>query len=258
DGTATPRPKYIQNQFGGSVGGPVDIPKIVHLKKKVFFFYNYQGSRVAQEVSRNRTVLTPEAKSGIFRWVVPACQPVAGTTQSYNILQNDPRHIGIDKTVATSLALLPAPNNTSLGDGLNTAGYRFNAPANNQGDQNTFKADWAATQDIRAYFRYSWFKTFTPADTLNNAEATYPGQPNGYQGGIRSGYSAGVNWAIKPWLLNEFIIGNQESSVDFGRVRSLVYAGETLITPNLYTAPIPTGFGSARNSPVNPLLSDNV
>src|SRR5262249_24135069 len=31
DGTATPRPKYIQNQFGGSFGGPVDIPKIVHM-----------------------------------------------------------------------------------------------------------------------------------------------------------------------------------------------------------------------------------
>jgi hypothetical protein len=258
DGTATPRPKYIQNQFGGSFGGPVDIPKIVHLKNRVFFFYNYQGSRVAQEVSRNRTVLTPEAKSGIFRWIVPAGQPGAGSTQSYNILQNDPRHIGIDKAVATSLALLPAPNNTSVGDALNTAGYRFNAPANNQGDQNTFKTDWAATQNIRAYFRYSWFKTFTPADTLNNAEQTYPGQPNGYQGGIRSGYSTGVNWAIKPWLLNEFIIGNQESSVDFGRVRSLFYQGQTLITPNLYTAPIPTGFGSSRNSPVNPLLSDNV
>src|SRR5262249_40695440 len=155
---------------------------IVHMKDKLFFFYNYQGSRVAQQVSRNRTVLTPEMKSGLFRWVTP------GTTaiQSFNIPQNDPRHIGIDKQVAAELALLPAPNNTALGDGLNTAGFRFNAPANNQGDQSTFKTDWAPTQSIRAYFRYSWFKTLTPADTLNNAEATYPGQPNGTQGGIRS------------------------------------------------------------------------
>ena len=258
DGTATPRPKYIQNQFGGSFGGPVDIPKIVHLKNKLFFFYNYQGSRVAQQVSRNRTVLTPEAKSGIFRWIVPAGQAGAGTLQSFNIVQADPRKIGIDKLVATNLALLPAPNNTALGDGLNTAGFRFNAPANNQGDQNTFKTDWAATSSIRAYFRYSWFKTLTPADTLNNAEATYPGQPNGSQGGIRSGYSTGVNWAIKPWLLNEYIMGVQESSVDFGRVRSQLHAGESLITPNLFTAPIPTGFGSSRNSPVNPVISDNL
>src|SRR5260370_42176521 len=89
------------------------------------------------------------------------------------------------------MGLLPAPNNVDLGDRLNTAGFRFNAPANNQGDQNTMKTDWNATNNLRLYFRYSWFKTLTLADSLNNAEATFPGQPNGTQGGIRSGYSTG-------------------------------------------------------------------
>ncbi|HEY6392569.1 MAG TPA: TonB-dependent receptor [Bryobacteraceae bacterium] len=257
-GTEVPRPKYIQNQFGGSFGGPVIFPKLFNGKDKLFFFYNYQGSRVAQEVVRNRTVLTPEAKSGIFRWIVPAGQPNAGQTLSYNIVQNDPRKIGIDKLVAANLALLPNPNNNSVGDQLNTAGFRFNAPANNQGDQSTMKADWNVTDKLRTYFRYSWFKTLTLADSLNNAEATFPGQPNGTQGGIRSGYSVGATWSIRPTLLNEFIMGIQESSVDFGRVRSLFFPGAALITSNLFTNPIPTGFGSTRNSPVNPLISDNV
>jgi hypothetical protein len=258
DGTATPRPVYIQNQFGGSFGGPVTIPKVFKGKDKLFFFFNYQGSRVSQQVARNRTVLTPEAKAGIFRWIVPAGQPGAGTIQSYNIVTNDPRKLGIDPIVAKNLALLPAPNNTSVGDGLNTAGFRFNAPANNQGDQYTFKTDYQVNQNIRAYFRYSWFKTFTPADSLNNAEATFPGQPNGSQGGIRSGYSAGVNWTITPKLLNEFVIGVQESSVVFGRVRSQLYRDVPLISANSFTNPIPTGFGSDRNSPVNPQISDNI
>ncbi len=256
-GTEIPRPKFIQNQFGGSIGGPVIFPKLFNGKDKLFFFYNYQGSRVAQEVVRNRTVLTPEAKSGIFRWVVPAGQLNAGQTLSYNIVQNDPRKIGIDKLVAANLALLPNPNNNDVGDLLNTAGYRFNAPANNQGDQHTMKADWNATEKIRTYFRYSWFKTLTLADSLNNAEATFPGQPNGTQGGIRSGYSVGATWAIRPTLVNEFIMGIQESSVDFGRVRSLFFPGAALIGSNLFTNPIPTGFGSTRNSPVNPLIADN-
>jgi hypothetical protein len=256
-GTEIARPEYIQNQFGGSFGGPVVLPKF-NGKNKLFFFFNYQGSRVAQQVVRNRTVLTATAKAGIFRWTVPAGAPGAGTIQSYNIVTNDPRHIGIDKLVAKSLAILPDPNNNDVGDGLNTAGFRFNAPANNQGDQYTGKADWNATNNIHTYFRYSWFKTLTPADTLNNAEQTYPGQPNGTQGGIRSGYSTGVTWTAKQWLINEFVIGIQESSVDFGRVRSQYYAGQTVLTPNLYTAAIPTGFGSARNSPVNPQINDNV
>ena len=258
DGSATPRPKYIQNQFGGSFGGPVIIPKLYHGQDKLFFFFNYQGSRVAQQVARNRTVLTPEAKAGIFRWMVPSGQPNAGSIQSYNIVQNDPRKLGIDPLVAANLALLPNPNNTTVGDGLNTAGFRFNAPANNQGDQYTFKTDYQATANIRAYFRYSWFKTLTPADSLNNAESTYPGQPNGTQGGIRSGYSAGFNWAIRPTLVNDFVAGVQESSVVFGRVRSLFYRGVPLISSNLFINPIPTGFGSERNSPVNPQLSDNI
>ncbi len=213
---------------------------------------------MAQEVARNRTVLTPEAKAGIFRWTVPAGQPNAGSIMSYNIVQNDPRGLGIDPLVAKNLALLPNPNNTSVGDGLNTAGFRFNAPANNQGDQYTFKTDYQATTNIRAYFRYSWFKTVTPADSLNNAEATFPGQPNGTQGGIRSGYSTGFNWTITPTLVNDFVAGVQESSVTFGRVRSLYYPGVALLSSNLFTNPIPTGFGSDRNSPVNPQISDNV
>lgn len=257
-GTELPRPKFLQNQFGGSLGGPVWLPKIYNGKDKLFFFYNYQGTRTAQEVVRNRTVLTPEAKSGIFRWVVPTGQPGAGETRSYNIIANDPRGLGIDKTVAANLALLPAPNNLDLGDRLNTAGYRFNAPANNNGDQHTFKTDWNATSKIRAYFRYSWFETRTLADSLNNAEATFPGQPNGTQGGIRSGYSTGATWTVTPALLNEFVFGTSSSSVEFGRVRSTLFPGQALIAANLFTNPIPTGFGSARNSPVMPQISDNV
>ena len=252
------RPEFIQNQYGGSFGGPVWIPKVVNMKDKLFFFFNYQGSKIAQQVVRTRTVLTPTAKAGLFRWVVPAGQTGAGETRSYDIVANDPRHIGIDKQVAGNLALLPAPNNNNVGDGLNTAGFSFNAPASSQGDQYTGKVDWQARSNIRAYFRYSWFKTFTPADSLNNAESTYPGQPSGTQGGIRSGYSAGVNWTITPTIVNEFISGVQESSVVFGRVRSVLYAGQTLINSNSFSNPLPTGFGSDRNSPVNPLLSDNV
>ncbi len=257
-GTELPRPKYIQNQYGGSIGGPVLIPKIFNGKDKLFFFYNFQGSKVAQEVVRNRNVLTAEAKAGLFRWVVPANQPGAGETRSFNIVQNDPRGLGIDKQVAGNLALLPLPNNFDVGDRLNTGGYRFNAPGNSQGDQHTFKADWQASTKIRTYFRYSWFRTLTPADTLNNAEATFPGQPNGSQGGIRAGYSAGMNWTISPSIVNELVVGSSESSVTFGRVRGTAYPGAALIGANLFTSPIPTGFGSQRNSPVNPLISDNI
>ncbi len=248
------RPQFIQNQFGGSFSGPVLLPKIYNGKDKLFFFYNYQGSRTAQQVVRNRTVLTPEAKRGLFRWTVPGTSEV----RTFDIVANDPRRIGIDRTVAANLALLPNPNNFDTGDRLNTAGFRFNAPAGNQGDQHTFKTDWNAATNLRLYFRYSWFETLTPADSLNGAESTFPGQPNGTQGGIRSGYSVGGTWTVKPWLINETIVGYSASSVAFGRVRSSFYRGVPLIVSNLFTDPIPTGFASSRNSPVNPQITNNL
>ena len=42
------RPAYHQNQFGGTVGGPVYIPKVYDGKNKTFFFFDYQGTRIVE------------------------------------------------------------------------------------------------------------------------------------------------------------------------------------------------------------------
>src|SRR5438270_2995207 len=40
---SSPKPAFHQNQFGGSVGGPVVIPKLYNGRNKSFFFGAYQG-----------------------------------------------------------------------------------------------------------------------------------------------------------------------------------------------------------------------
>jgi hypothetical protein len=40
-----PRVAFKMNQFGGSVGGPVMLPKIYNGKNRTFFFFNYEGTR---------------------------------------------------------------------------------------------------------------------------------------------------------------------------------------------------------------------
>jgi len=41
----TPFPSFRYNQFGGSFGGPIDIPKLYKGKNKTFFFVDYEGFR---------------------------------------------------------------------------------------------------------------------------------------------------------------------------------------------------------------------
>lgn len=40
------KPTYRQNQFGGTFGGPVLIPKLYNGKNRTFFFFSYQGTRI--------------------------------------------------------------------------------------------------------------------------------------------------------------------------------------------------------------------
>ncbi len=61
---AVPRPGFQQNDFGGSVGGPVVIPHIYNGKNKSFFFFGYEGIRA----------LTSETETGNY----PSAAQLAG------------------------------------------------------------------------------------------------------------------------------------------------------------------------------------
>ncbi|MBI2689989.1 MAG: TonB-dependent receptor [Acidobacteria bacterium] len=234
--SGTPRPVFIQNIYGGSIGGKI-------LKDKLFFYANYQGRRTTQGVVRNRTVLTPEAKQGIYRW----------PGGSFNIPAADPAGRGIDPKMKDIMALLPAPNNTDVGDGFNTAGYRFNVPAPSREEQGTGKVDYNMTANHRIFFRYSrqWNQSI---DSLNNAEQRYPGQPDGAQGGARWGYGMGSDWTLSPSLINEFRLGYQSATVDF--IRPYRDSGIAVLS-NLFTDPMNSALGQGRNSPVID-ITDNV
>src|SRR5687767_1705539 len=52
-----PRPALTRNQFGGSIGGPI-------MKDALFFFFDYEGRRDAQQVTNLRTVPLPHVREG--------------------------------------------------------------------------------------------------------------------------------------------------------------------------------------------------
>ena len=59
------KPEFRQNQFGGTIGGPVVLPKLYDGRNRTFFFADYQGTRVAQGKTYTSTVPTlAERNSG--------------------------------------------------------------------------------------------------------------------------------------------------------------------------------------------------
>ena len=68
------KPFLNRNQYGGTIGGPVPVFNFgeggpMFLKNKGFFFFNYEGFRLAQQVSASATTLLPEARTGNFTYV---------------------------------------------------------------------------------------------------------------------------------------------------------------------------------------------
>ena len=65
-GVPQAKPAYLQNNFGGSLGGPLNIPKIYNGGQKTFFFVNYNGARSETPFDAFSTVPTCAERNGDF------------------------------------------------------------------------------------------------------------------------------------------------------------------------------------------------
>ncbi|MGH9663419.1 MAG: carboxypeptidase regulatory-like domain-containing protein, partial [Bryobacteraceae bacterium] len=61
-----PKGEFRRNQFGGTIGGPVLIPRLYNGKDKTFFFGDYQGTRIRQGLPYLVTVPTAAERGSGF------------------------------------------------------------------------------------------------------------------------------------------------------------------------------------------------
>ncbi len=111
------RPFFLRHQYGFAVGGPV-------IKNKAFFHFTYEKIDETQDATILRTVYTDRFKeTGIFRYR----NTDTGKVQEFDLTTIDPTRTGMSPLWSSFASVLPSPNTTDAGDGLNTAGYRFSS-----------------------------------------------------------------------------------------------------------------------------------
>ena len=136
-----PKPTNKQNQFGGNLGGPI-------VRNKVFFFGDYEGTRIEQGVLRTGRVMTPAERSGVFPTAIR--DPLTGLPFANNTIPAG----RIDPVAANIAALLPNPNTTG--------GNNFIRQPNveDQSDRYLGRVDLHVTDNDTVFGRYIYSDRF--------------------------------------------------------------------------------------------------
>jgi hypothetical protein len=66
DKAGTPFPSFRYNQYGGSFGGPIVIPKLYQGRDRTFFFFDYEGFRNTSQLYQLGNIPTVKERTGDF------------------------------------------------------------------------------------------------------------------------------------------------------------------------------------------------
>ncbi|HWP42733.1 MAG TPA: TonB-dependent receptor, partial [Blastocatellia bacterium] len=215
---ATNTPKEIERQhfFGFALSGPVYIPKVYDGRNRSFWFFSYEGFREPFSTTVNRTVLTPEARQGIFRYI-----GADNRLTSVNLLSIG-NFNSISPITAEQLNAMPPPNNTLVGDGLNTAGFRYNVTGSSpndkfsaRGDQHLFDSERFGSHKLEFVIHRGEF--LLSPDTFNGIQAPFPGGVDAFQSSTRTLTAAAIHSTFGAYATNEARFGHQRAPVGFLR-----------------------------------------
>ncbi len=191
-----PNPFLNQNQVGGSFGGPI-------VKDRLFFYTNYEAFRRRQQSSSNRTILTADARRGIFTY-----EDQQGNVRKVNLLQA--AGVPVDPAVQQLLERVPGPekiNNFRRGDSRdtllrNSAGFSFLARNNRTRDNVTAKLDYILSTKNIFSGSYVWNRDTLdrPGTDVTNDFSLIPKVTND---DAKKLLSAAWRWSPAPRFTNE-------------------------------------------------------
>jgi hypothetical protein len=194
-----PRPSLARDVFGGRIGGPI-------LKDRLFFFYTYEGQRQQEGVSVVRVVPLPHLGQGTirFRGTGPSCSAgncSVGLAELNNTIYPIVHINPLAVSTLAGAASRYAANDTSVGDGVNTGGFRFNSPTTSEENTHIARFDYKINDDQSLYFRGN-----LQNDILTGA-SQFPDTPSTTLWDHPYGFVIGHDWAISSNKVNNFRFG---------------------------------------------------
>ncbi|MGB6823671.1 MAG: TonB-dependent receptor, partial [Candidatus Acidiferrales bacterium] len=262
-----PNAALNQNQYGGQVGGPV-------IKNKLFISGSFEEQKASATLLQDATIFTSAAaQAGTFQYHtdcnnLPPSNPnsipcPAGVSPNQLIkipnllaLENMTRGnpvFTIDPAIAALIARIPASavvNNFNVGDGINTAGFDFNARNNSLLKNTGARVDFTPTEHHSFSATYYWNRQIFDRPDIDTSFNTVP---------IASNFDA-INFFTTAWrwsptanFTNEVRFGFDLAPATFNTSQKF---GPSIIsvpvdsngTPLVFTNPDPNFFFQGRDT----------
>jgi Carboxypeptidase regulatory-like domain/TonB dependent receptor len=158
----TPFPPFRYNQYGGSFGGPIEIPKLYNGKNKTFFFVDYEGFRRTAQQLLVFSVPTAAMRQGDFSALPVKIYDPTSTTPSGSSYTRTPFPGNMipanrfDPVTMKMVNAYPLPQTSAL-----TNNYTSNMSQQQSWDQGDIRVDQNFGSKDTFFARYSIQHTTT-------------------------------------------------------------------------------------------------
>lgn len=207
------KPSSNERQYGGTLGGPIDLPKLYNGRNRSFFFFGFQGDNASSATIATDTVPTVPFRNGdfsalgttIYDPLTVHLDPTTGNYVRNAFANNTIPSIRFDPVAVKALSFFPLPNTGAPGAQTNN----YVAVGNNTGDtyQWDSRIDHNFNDNWHTFFRLS--HSWTSSTPFFDYGSSNPASRGGNGPGSGGAWSASWDHTItfNPTTVGDFRYG---------------------------------------------------